>query len=283
MLSSLGTGSAEMQTVAALVKSIGQPPRFISVAGTLPYRWEPGYIAAYFGIVPPSDEYDGLIQRKSALSTDFIGAGALPVSMAFPYSHTDLPCNSQNEEVQNFVASNLLMPVVASVPSLSFTQTGAANAQQFSVSQKNHITAFALSPGINTAIARAQISGNTVTVTPVAQGSTSVTVAGDGGASVTVPITVSLAPGQVIASVSSLSFTQVGAANAKQLTVSQTNYTGAFTLSSGINTAIATAQISGNTVTVTPVAAGSTSVTVAGGGGQSVTVPISVSSLASKP
>ncbi len=84
-------------------------------------------------------------------------------------------------------------------------------------------------------------------------------------------------PGPVTASVSSLTFTQVGAGNSQQFTVTQSNYTGSFTLS-GNNTAVATAQISGNTVTVTPVASGSTSLTISGGAAKSVAIPISVSS-----
>lgn len=82
----------------------------------------------------------------------------------------------------------------------------------------------------------------------------------------------------VVASVASLSFSAAGAAFAQQFTVSQQSYTGQFVLS-GINTAVATAQIAGNTVTVTPVAAGSTSVTVTGGSGRSVNVPIGVTTL----
>jgi len=82
----------------------------------------------------------------------------------------------------------------------------------------------------------------------------------------------------VSASVVSLSFAAVGAAYAQQFTVSQAGYAGPFTLS-GINGAVATAQISSNLVTVTSVAAGSTSLTVTGTGGQSVTVPIGVTTL----
>ena len=72
MLSSLGSNSAEMQTVVDLVKSIGKPPRFIEVAGTIPFFFQPAYFDALFGLTPPSNEYDGVIERKSAMSTDFI-------------------------------------------------------------------------------------------------------------------------------------------------------------------------------------------------------------------
>jgi hypothetical protein len=82
----------------------------------------------------------------------------------------------------------------------------------------------------------------------------------------------------VLASVPSLSFTAVGAAYAQQFTVSQQGYSGPFT-PSGINSAIASAQISGNVVTVTPLAAGSTTLTIIGAGGASVSIPISVTTL----
>jgi hypothetical protein len=82
----------------------------------------------------------------------------------------------------------------------------------------------------------------------------------------------------VVASVPSLSFSAVGASFAQQFTVSQQQYSGAF-VPSGLDTTIATASVSSNTVTVVPVAAGSTSLTITGGGSRSVTVGISVTTL----
>jgi hypothetical protein len=82
----------------------------------------------------------------------------------------------------------------------------------------------------------------------------------------------------VFASVTSLAFEAVGVAFEQQFTVSQQGYAGPYALS-GINAAVATAQISGSTVTVTPVAAGSTSLIVTGSGGRTVTIPISVTTL----
>jgi virginiamycin B lyase len=289
MLSSLQSGSAEMHTLVDLVSSLQKPPRFIEVAGSKPYSWhgvdETTFLAVFFPGLLFAEPYDGVVEQLSATSADFVGKGPLPISTTLPYTHTDLPCNS-NGEVQAFVAQRLLTPAptstptpgpfTASVSSLTFTQVGSANSQQFTVSQSNYTGSFTLS-GNNAAVATAQISVNTVTVTPVAAGSTSLTISGGGGKSVTIPISVSNTTlGPVIASVSSLTFTQVGSAAAQQFTVSQSNYSGTYTLS-GNNAAVATATISGNTVTVTPVAVGSTSVTVGGAAGQAVTVPISVS------
>lgn len=62
----------------------------------------------------------------------------------------------------------------------------------------------------------------------------------------------------------SLSFTNIGAPAAQTVTVSEANYSGAFTATSE-NAAVATATISGATITVTPVAAGTTSIDIAGG------------------
>jgi pimeloyl-ACP methyl ester carboxylesterase len=196
MLSSLESNSAELQTIVYLVKHIDQPPKIIEVAGDRSYLAEQVFIDAYFPIealaIDFAGGYDGFIEVKSATSKDFIGPQ--PVSTVLPYTHTDLVCNSRNGEVQAFVASNLLWPIIADVSSLSFAHVGAAYAQQFSVSQKNHIpiSPFMLAPGINTAVATAQIAGSTITVTPVGEGSTSVTIAGDGGVSITVPVSVSL-------------------------------------------------------------------------------------------
>lgn len=271
-LDSLTPGSPAMNAIVATLPNVVPAPKYIEVGGTLPYTIVKRLFNSEF--TPP---YDGIVELASANSTNFYQAAAQhSVRTSFPLTHTDLPCNDPAAGPQQFVASSLMAPVVSSVASLTFTQTGPANSQHFTVSQLNHSGAFVLS-GLNSAVATAQSSGDTITVTAVGSGSTSLTVTGSDNQSVTLLISVGVTIGQLTASVSSLSFTQVGAANAQHFTVSQANYSGAFGLQPGINSAVATAQISGNTITVTPVAAGSTSVTVAGGGGQSVTVPISVS------
>lgn len=164
-------------------------------------------------------------------------------------------------------------PVVANPSSLAFSNTGATFSKTVSMSQAGYAGAFALS-GINTAIATAAITGSTITVTPVAAGSTSLHVVGGGSQSVDIPITVATS-GSVVASPSSLNFLNAGSAFNQTVALSQSGYSGGFTLS-GINTSIATATVSGSTVTVTPVSSGTTTLRATGGSGQFVDMPIGV-------
>ena len=78
-------------------------------------------------------------------------------------------------------------------------------------------------------------------------------------------------------SATSLSFTEAGASDAQTVTVTQVNYSGAFTPATTTCSGIATiSPTSGTSFTVTPVAAGSCTFTIAGGGGQSATLSVGV-------
>jgi len=83
--------------------------------------------------------------------------------------------------------------------------------------------------------------------------------------------------GVVTLSSSSLAFTATGASDAQSVTVTQVNYSGAFTPSTTNCTGIATiSPASGTSFSVTPVAAGSCTFTIAGGGGQRATLTVGV-------
>jgi hypothetical protein len=86
-------------------------------------------------------------------------------------------------------------------------------------------------------------------------------------------------PGAITPSSSSLSFFAAG--DVHSVTLSQPNYSGAFTVTtvSGDPSAV-TASVAGNTVTIVALHAGSTSVVITGGAGSSVAVPATVSSTA---
>ncbi len=75
----------------------------------------------------------------------------------------------------------------ASVNSLVFSGTGATFSQVISVSQPSYSGPFVLS-GLDTTVATAHIVSNLISVTPVAAGSTSLTVTGGNGQFVTIPI-----------------------------------------------------------------------------------------------
>ena len=83
-------------------------------------------------------------------------------------------------------------------------------------------------------------------------------------------------PGPVVLAPSTLPFLNIGSGFAQTSTVSQAGYGGAFTIGTTTCAGIANAVISGTTITVTPVGAGSCTYTVSGGNGQSSPLAISV-------
>jgi streptogramin lyase len=163
--------------------------------------------------------------------------------------------------------------VIANPSALAFSSTGSTFNQSATITQSGYGGPFSLS-NINGTVATASIAGTTITVTPVAPGTTTLRVTGGSGQFVDVPITVSTS-GALVVSPPSLTFTNVGSAFNQTIAVTQGSYTGPFALSN-INGAVATAQINGSSITVTPVAGGSTTLRVTGGGGQFVDVPIGV-------
>jgi hypothetical protein len=106
---------------------------------------------------------------------------------------------------------------------------------------------------------------------------------GGGGASVATspPHITEASP---VASPATLSFDGTGSAYDAPVTVTEANYTGAFTATTG-NAAIATVtpSSSSSSFTVTPVAAGTTSIAITDAFGQLVSVPVNVTSTIVEP
>ena len=127
--------------------------------------------------------------------------------------------------------------------------------------------------GINTNIATASISGNTLTITPKAEGTTSVTITeSNGNAKVTVSIkvlttTIKAEPTSVVAYVDG---------TAQTVNLSGDN-AGAFSITSGGSTTYYTASITNSTLTITPKAQGSGNIVVKeANGGKTVAIPVTV-------
>ena len=93
------------------------------------------------------------------------------------------------------------------------------------------ITSFSATSA-NTSIATAAIYGSTLIVTPVAQGSTTITVTASDSTTITVPVTVGAAAGAFVFSVPSLGLTNNGALGAQTVTISRANDTDPFTIQS---------------------------------------------------
>ncbi len=84
-------------------------------------------------------------------------------------------------------------------------------------------------------------------------------------------------PPPLSASPASISLLAIGASTTVSIADAATSYTGGYTATSG-NTAVATATISGTTVTITGVATGSTIVTIATTDGRQLLIPVGVTS-----
>ena len=166
----------------------------------------------------------------------------------------------------------LATSVTANPTSVTAYVNGGAKTVTIGGSNKGSLTL----SGINTNIATASISGNTLTITPKAEGTTSVTITeSNGSAKVTVSIkvlttTIKAEPTSVVAYVDG---------GVKTVHLSGT-YAGAFSITSGGSTNYYTASISGNTLTISPKAAGSGKVEVKeANGGKTVTIPVTVKSV----
>ena len=134
--------------------------------------------------------------------------------------------------------------------------------------------ALSIATGPNTTYATADLSGTSLTITPKAAGTTSLQLKeANGNKTATINIevkatSITASPTSVTANVSD---------GAQTVTLGGTN-AGAFSIVTGPDSAIATANLSGNTLTIIPVAKGTTSVVVKeANGNKQVTISITVS------
>jgi RHS repeat-associated protein len=169
---------------------------------------------------------------------------------------------------------------------LHFDALGAASAKPVSVSQKNFTGTFSHDGncgGIAQFSANSNAGGNAnYTVTPVGAGSCSSTFSGGAGQSAALSIVVNPL-GPVVLSPTTLAFTSDGSPGlAQPFTASQTNFNGAFTLTSdctstGVASITTTNNADGNaSYSVDPLTVGTCTAQIVGGGSIQASLPISV-------
>ena len=131
--------------------------------------------------------------------------------------------------------------------------------------------ALSISGNPNSKVATASLSGNTITIKPVGEGKTSVTVReANGNKTITVNITV------LATSINTQSIEVYAGGTAKTVTITGQSM-GTLTIEEGPDSRYATAQINGTSLTVTPVATGSTKLTLKeANGNQTATINITV-------
>ncbi|MBC5806716.1 MAG: hypothetical protein ACR2KS_05905 [Candidatus Eremiobacter antarcticus] len=151
--------------------------------------------------------------------------------------------------------------VVVTPSTLSFSDVGSGSAKTFTVSEANYTGSFTVDASSCTGGGTATVSptsgssSTTFTVTPQGAGSCTITVSGSPGQSA--PVTVNVGPfGAVAPSSTVLNFGDVGAGAAQTFTVSESGYTGGFSIDAsqcaGAATVSPQSGNAGTTFTVTP-------------------------------
>ncbi|MBC5823430.1 MAG: hypothetical protein GIX02_01165, partial [Candidatus Eremiobacteraeota bacterium] len=142
--------------------------------------------------------------------------------------------------------------LTVSPTSLSFNTLGSS--QDITASEPFYSGNFSAVPMNCGGIATVSGTSPTFTVTSVGPGTCTVVVSDGHGGSVSVSVTVAPQPGPLTLRPNSVTFTDVGAANAATVTVSETNYSGAFTIAndtcSGTIATIGAPSSNGPTATI---------------------------------
>ncbi|MDQ6779787.1 MAG: hypothetical protein M3Z37_01355 [Candidatus Eremiobacteraeota bacterium] len=168
--------------------------------------------------------------------------------------------------------------------SLSFSALGGANSQTVRADEANYsgpIDAVSDNPAVAT-VSPGSGAGpsQTFTVTPVGAGSAHITVTDNHSGSKVVNVTVTLSPGPLSASPSSLQFTALGSGHRQPFTASEANYSGLIGVVSDNPGVASVSPASGHgpsaNFTVTPNAAGTAHIIVADDHGGSATVNVNV-------
>jgi hypothetical protein len=175
-------------------------------------------------------------------------------------------------------------PVDVQPSSLTFVAVGSGAAQDVAVTQSGFSGTFAESDtcsGIATVAEQSNAGGSaSYKVTPVANGTCEATFLGGNKKTGPLPIVVDIPPpGNVIVGPNALTFTATGSGASQNVTVSQTGFTGSFTVTgncSGIATIAPASAVGKTEFKVTPDAKGDCTATFHGANHESAPLTISV-------
>jgi hypothetical protein len=185
-----------------------------------------------------------------------------------------------------------LNPIVATPSSLLFSAIGASSAQTVTLSELGYQGAFSLRTAC-TIVSASVITEASYSITPLANGACTLTFLDANGQSVNVPVAVSsVAPpspspsavpstspspgfGPIVASPISFAFLGTGSALAQTLTLTESNYAGAFSLKAPCAQTAVT-QSTSTTFSIAPLANGSCALSFGDANGQTILVPVIV-------
>jgi len=176
-------GDANALTIAPA--TVGATPSTLAYAG--------GPAPANASVVATAVNASNAVVTSASAAVVFSGSASTPAPTPSPSptpaaTPTPTPAPTATPSPTPSIA-----PVTSSVQGLAFTDVGAGYAQSFTVSQDGNPGAYqAVVTGGTSGAATVAVSGNTITVTPQAAGATNIVVTGTGGASITVPVSVTV-------------------------------------------------------------------------------------------
>lgn len=176
-------------------------------------------------------------------------------------------------------------PIVAAPNSFTFTDVGAGAAQPLDISENGYSGSFTIDPSACAGVATVNPTSSTgaFTVTPVASGGPCDLTVTDNQGSTPVHVSVTVGPfGPVLTNPGSINLSTGGSSSS--FTVTQTNYTGGYTINAGScqsSGAASVSPLSGNqstTFTVSPLAEGNCKIVVTDDAGDTGDVDVFVTS-----
>ena len=213
-------------------------------------------------------------------------AALLAIAAAFTFLHAPI-AHAQNVSLcfRNNNTGNRPCAVatpqsVIATPEQMYFVIPTSTTQQLLISDAGYVGSFTVTASTPGIVSWTNPSGASsyMTITPIAVGTTTLTITDGNGTSDTTSIGVTTsAPARPSASPSSLTFA-TSSSPAQTITMTQANFTGTYSVSgqAGIVTTVVSGTGSGSTIAVTPAAVGSTTLVINDGTGQTTSVPVTV-------
>ncbi len=221
--------------------------------------------------------YEDATSSNTSVATTGLSGSTLTVTPVAKGSATvTVTANDGEDKVSpTFTVTVSNRPPVCNIPNQTLTAGGSAvtlNLNDHCSDDDGDTLTYEDATSSNTSVATTGLSGSTLTVTPVAKGSATVTVtANDGEDKVSPTFTVTVSNRPPVCNIPNQTLTAGGSAVTLNLNDHCSDDDGdtlTYEDATSSNTSVATTGLSGSTLTITPVAAGRTTVTVTADDGE---------------
>ncbi len=236
--------------------------------------------------------YEDATSSNTSVATTGLSNSTLTVTPVAKGSATvTVTANDGEDKVSpTFTVTVSNRPPVCNIPNQTLTAGGSAvtlNLNDHCSDDDGDTLTYEDATSSNTSVATTGLSGSTLTVTPVAKGSATVTVtANDGEDKVSPTFTVTVSNRPPVCNIPNQTLTAGGSAVTLNLNDHCSDDDGdtlTYEDATSSNTSVATTGLSGSTLTVTPVAKGSATVTVTANDGEDKVSPTFTVTVSNRP